>query len=119
MYPKWVFLGVLTLNLQVAQGPDCLIKDDVVRSQALGTDHNIRVYLPPSYEKQTQRRYPVLYVQDGQNIFSKAGTNSAFGWGSWQLDKTADALARAKQMQEIIMVAVDNSFARRGEYGGL
>jgi enterochelin esterase-like enzyme len=58
----------------------------------------------------------VLYVQDGQNIFSPAGTNCAFGWGSWQLDKTADELARAKKMQEIIMVAVDNSAARREEY---
>jgi hypothetical protein len=71
------------LDLQAAQGPDCLIKDDVVRSQVLGTDRNIGVYLPPSYEKETQRRYPVLYVQDGQNIFSTAGTNSAFGWDSW------------------------------------
>ena len=39
--------------------------------------------------------------------------------GNWQLDETADALARAKKMQEIITVAVTNSFARRGEYGGL
>jgi enterochelin esterase-like enzyme len=60
----------------------------------------------------------VLYLHDGQNVFSSAGTNCAFGWGSWELDRTVDALCRAGKMQEIIMVAVDNSPARRAEYSG-
>jgi enterochelin esterase-like enzyme len=60
----------------------------------------------------------VLYLHDGQNVFSSAGTNGAFGWGSWELDRTVDALCHAGKMQEIIMVAVDNSFARLEEYGG-
>ncbi len=51
-------------------------------------------------------------------MFSIAGTNCAFGWGSWQLDKTADELARDKKMREIIMVAVDNSAFRMKEYDG-
>jgi enterochelin esterase-like enzyme len=51
-------------------------------------------------------------------VFSFAGTNVAFGWGSWELDRTADRLASERKMQEIIMVAVDNSPARLAEYGG-
>ena len=81
-------------------------------------NRGIHVYLPPSYSTQPVRRYPVLYLQDGQNVFSSAGTNCAFGWGSWELDKTVDELSRAGKMQEIIMVAVDNSFGRLEEYCG-
>jgi enterochelin esterase-like enzyme len=116
MFQKWIFTGLLVLRVQAVTGQESLIKDEVVRSQVLGTDRSIHVYLPPSYEQETNRHYPVLYAQDGQNIFSPAGTNCAFGWGSWQLDKTADELVRAKKMQEIIVVAVDNSAARREEY---
>ena len=119
MFQKWIFLGWVALNLQAALGQEYRIKDEVVRSAYLGADRTIHVYLPASYEKAAPRRYPVLYVQDGQNIFSPAGTNAAFGWGSWQLDKTADELARAGKMQEIIIVAVDNGRERRAEYGGL
>jgi len=35
----------------------------------LARDRDIIVYLPPGYEQEQTRRYPVLYMQDGQNIF--------------------------------------------------
>jgi predicted alpha/beta superfamily hydrolase len=73
--------------------------------------------LPPSYA-QSSRRYPVLYLHDGQNLFSWAGTNICFGWGNWELDKTSDRLCRSGKMQEIILVAIDNSAARYAEYCG-
>ena len=57
----------------------------------------VRIYVPPSYEKDLRRRYPVLYLQDGQNAFSTVGTNVAFGWGNWELDKTADRLSAEKK----------------------
>lgn len=110
---------MLVLALRTGLAQERQIKDEVAPSQVLGASRFIHVYLPPSYEEETQRRYPVLYVEDGQNIFSTAGTNCSFGWGNWQLDEKKDTLARAKKMQEIIRVVVDNSFARRGEYGGL
>jgi enterochelin esterase-like enzyme len=87
-------------------------------SKFFGWNRGIHIYLPPSYGTEPQRRYPVLYLHDGQNVFSSAGTNIAFGWGSWDLDKTVDALSRAGKMREIIMVAADNSFARYDEYCG-
>jgi enterochelin esterase-like enzyme len=119
MFPKWFVAGLLASNLQFVLGEECQITNEVVHSQQLNADRAIHVFLPGSYQTDSQRRYPVLYVQDGQNIFSTAGTNCAFGWGSWQLDKTADKLARDGKMPEIIMVAVDNGHARRAEYGGL
>jgi enterochelin esterase-like enzyme len=87
-------------------------------SKFFGWKRGLHIYLPPSYGTVPQRRYPVLYLHDGQNVFSSAGTNIAFGWGSWELDKTVDELSRAGKMREIIMVAVDNSFARYEEYCG-
>jgi predicted alpha/beta superfamily hydrolase len=72
----------------------------------------------PSYRLEPNRRYPVLYLHDGQNVFSSAGTNICFGWGSWGLDKTVDELCRAGRIQEIILVGVDNSAARYAECCG-
>ncbi|MFZ0827229.1 MAG: alpha/beta hydrolase-fold protein [Verrucomicrobiia bacterium] len=112
-------LLLLLASLPRAFGQNGSLLDTSVPSHFFGWNRGIHVYLPPSYATQPQRRYPVLYLQDGQNVFSSAGTDCAFGWGSWELDKTADELSRAGKMQEIIMVAVDNNFARRAEYGGL
>jgi enterochelin esterase-like enzyme len=104
---------------QTALGQHSSLLDTNVSSNFFGWNRGIHVYLPPSYETQPQRHFPVLYLQDGQNVFSSAGTNAAFGWGSWELDLTADRLSRAGKMAEIIMIAVDNSWGRRAEYGGL
>ena len=91
--------------------------DTTVPSRFLG-ERRVHVYLPTSYRRDSLRRYPVLYLHDGQNVFSSGGTNTTFGWGSWELDRTADDLCHQKNMQEIIMVGVDNSSARPEEYSG-
>jgi predicted alpha/beta superfamily hydrolase len=96
-----------------------LLPETQVKSRYLGTNRTIRVYLPPSYFSERRRRYPVLYLHDGQNVFSSAGTDCCFGWGSWNLDKIADQLATSGKIREIIMVAVDNSRFRYQEYRGL
>jgi enterochelin esterase-like enzyme len=114
-------LFVLLLSLATlpgAFGQNGSLLDTNLPSHFFGWNRGVHVYLPPSYPTQPQRHYPVLYLHDGQNVFSSAGTNCAFGWGSWELDRTVDALCRAGKMQEIIMVAVDNSWGRREEYGG-
>ncbi len=89
-----------------------------IASNFLPVPRTVRVYLPPSYALEPNRRFPVLYLHDGQNVFSFAGTNVAFGWGSWELDKTCDALSRSNKMHEVIMVAVDNTRERLPEYSG-
>jgi predicted alpha/beta superfamily hydrolase len=89
-----------------------------IPSRYLGTTRSVRVRLPESYWRESSRRYPVLYVHDGQNVFASAGTNCCFGWGSWRLDATAARLAAEGQMQEIIIVAIDNSRFRYQEYRG-
>ncbi len=108
---------VLILTIQAGPAAERFLKFEAP-SAFLPKPRTVRIYLPPSYHVQTNRRYPVLYLHDGQNVFSFAGTNIAFGWGSWELDKTADRLSREGKMREIIMVGVDNSPSRMAEYGG-
>src|SRR5215831_9115778 len=98
----FIFLLLLSMQTHVSQGE--LLPEQSIPSKYLGGSRTIRIYLPPSYEQSPKRRYPVLYLHDGQNVFSSAGTNCCFGWGSWELDKTVDALSAAKKMSEVIMV---------------
>lgn len=120
-YPAgmWRIAGCLALGLALSDTVSAQDRYIVEKfpSRFLG-ERTVRVYLPASYHTNSTGQYPVLYLHDGQNVFSFAGTNVAFGWGSWELDRTADRLAAEHKMQEIIMVAVDNSAARLAEYSG-
>lgn len=53
-----------------------------LRSPQLGNRRDILVYLPPSYRK-SSRRYPVLYMHDGQNLFDELPAM----WGSGRLTR--------------------------------
>jgi predicted alpha/beta superfamily hydrolase len=110
-------LLVLLLAAHPVWAQDRLRENQLV-SRNLNATRTIRIYLPPSYYQDPQRRYPALYLHDGQNLFSSTGTNICFGWGNWELDKTAEDLARGGKMREIILVAIDNSPARYEEYCG-
>ena len=72
---------------------------------------NVYVYRPPGYEEETSRRYPVLYMQDGQNIFDPKEMGM-----EWEVDETADALIEAGRIEPLLVVAVANTEARRDEY---
>lgn len=111
-------LGTVLLVLSTCMSEGTLLPARSVESRQLGGARSVRIYLPPSYERAARRRYPVLYLHDGQNVFSSAGTNCCFGWGSWELDKTADRLIAQGRISEIIMVGVDSSRARYKEYRG-
>jgi len=91
---------------------------EIVASQFLSNPRKVSIYLPASYAREINRRYAVLYVHDGQNAFSTAGTNVAFGWGNWELDKTTDKLSENGKVRELILVAIDNSPLRLHEYSG-
>ena len=74
-------------------------------SKKLNNHRNIKIYLPPSYNRDLDKYYPVLYTHDGQNVF--AGEKSYSG-ESWDLHKTSDYLIRSGLIEEIIIVAIDN-----------
>src|SRR5229473_4162771 len=68
----------------------------------------IRVWLPPGYDEPSAqgRRYPVLYLNDGQNLFEPA---TSFTGVEWQVDETADRLIREGVIAPMIVVGIDNA----------
>ena len=110
--------SLLVLLITTSMSAAKLLPETKVESRFLGESRFVRVYLPPSYDATRTRRYPVLYLHDGQNAFTSAGPDCCFGWGNWELDRTADRLSLEGRMQEIIMVAVHHSDARYKEYRG-
>ncbi len=82
-------------------------------SSWLNNTRSVRIYLPPSYHQNSHSRYPVLYLQDGQNLFS---AETAFAKVAWNIHSTADDLASAGHIQEVILVGIDNTAERFSEY---
>ena len=74
-------------------------------SRLLGRRRDVLVYLPPGYAR-SRRRYPVLYLFDGQNVFDAA---TAYVGVAWEVDDTAERLIRNREMGATIIVAVDNA----------
>lgn len=75
-------------------------------SPELGNTRDILVYLPPSYGT-TTRRYPVIYMQDGQNLFDEATSYA----GEWQVDETMELLSQVGI--EAIVVGIPNRGVER------
>jgi enterochelin esterase-like enzyme len=76
---------------------------------------DVYVYLPPGYDRDGGRRYPVLYAHDGQNCWDDP--TEPFGHGGWCINLTADRLINEKKIQPFIAVGVANTADRMREYG--
>ena len=74
---------------------------------------DIVVWLPPGYDQHPEQRYPVLYAQDGQNLFDPATSYLGVDWG---LDETATKLIGEGKMEPVIMVGIYNTIDRDEEY---
>jgi predicted alpha/beta superfamily hydrolase len=81
------------------------------RSRILPDKRDLIVYLPPGYEADMVRRYPVLYLNDGQNLFDPA--TSYIKGRTWQVRETADAAIEAGEVEPLIIVGIYNTGERR------
>lgn len=86
----------------------------------LGRRRNIRVLLPRNYHADPARRFPVIYLHDGQNLFDARTA----AHGEWKLRRQ---MARQPLYRQAILVGIDHGgidrlheYApfRRGKYGG-
>ena len=77
---------------------------EVVGGTASPFKRDVLVWLPPGYDapENKDRRYPVLYLQDGQNIFQKHPAIPA----EWGVDETATKLINEKQVEPLIIVGI-------------
>lgn len=78
-------------------------------SKVFGNTRVIRVLLPPGYEEPAHRkkRYPVLYLNDGQNLFDVS--TSVFNPLEWEADEAVARLTRARAIEPLILVGIDNA----------
>jgi predicted alpha/beta superfamily hydrolase len=80
-------------------------------SRFLETSRDLIVYLPPMYHTSAPRRFPVLYMQDGQNLFDP---ETAFVPGNdWHMGETADGLIEEGAIEPLIIVGIDNAGEKR------
>ncbi len=80
------------------------------KSKIFGNRRDVWVYLPRGYRRLSRRRYPVLYLQDGQNVFDAATSFSQVEWG---VDETAQRLIRDRLIEPVIIVAIANTGEER------
>jgi enterochelin esterase-like enzyme len=94
--------------------PD-LRKHEQFHSRFLRNQRDLIVYLPPGYQQQPQRRFPVLYLHDGQNLFD--GATSFIPGMDWHIGQTADDLILRGAVRPLVIVGIYNlGKARIHEY---
>lgn len=97
-FPKKEKLSTASKNVQIVDPSFYIPQLDRYR--------RIRIYLPERYHT-SKKKYPVLYMQDGQNVFDEATS----AYGEWGVDEALDSLAPAQK--KIIVVAIDNGGDKR------
>lgn len=88
-----------------------LIEIKNFNSSYLSTSRSLRVYLPASYSTSETQEYPVVYMQDGQNIITPGGT-----YGCWYVENALNSLVADNIINEVIIVGIDNTANRTSEY---
>lgn len=84
-----------------------------VESVFLEEDRHVGIWLPPGYDDDPSRRYPVLYMSDGQNLFDPRMANTGVDWG---VDEALVAGVEAGTLRPAIVVGVWNTPRRVYEY---
>jgi predicted alpha/beta superfamily hydrolase len=100
---------IITVRDAIAN--DRLHKHENFLSRLVEQHHDLVIYLPPMYASEGERRFPVLYMQDGQNLFDP---ETSYIQGSyWRMGETADALVEAGAMEPLIIVGIYNAGVKR------
>ena len=107
---------MIDANRYAPVGPEHTLTGDFrmhgsFRSRFLPSPRNILVYLPPGYDNDSARRFPVLYLNDGQNLFD--GATSFVVGEEWGVDETAHELITANVIEPLIIVGIYNTGEHR------
>ncbi|HEX3985776.1 MAG TPA: alpha/beta hydrolase-fold protein [Acidobacteriaceae bacterium] len=86
-------------------------KHEHFKSRFLPSERDLWVYVPPGYEEDERRSYPLLVLQDGQNLFDP---ETAFIRGrTWRVAEQADAAIEAGDVEPLVIAGVANAGERR------
>jgi enterochelin esterase-like enzyme len=83
------------------------------RSEIMGNSRLLRVWVPPGFDGSGATSYPVLYLNDGQNLFESL---TAFAGEHWQVGETASRLIAENKIRPLVIVGIDNTKNRAAEY---
>jgi len=104
-------VAFLFIGTAVAQQPHTLTGDmrfhKAFHSNILNNNRDVIVYLPPVYKAHKEKRYSVLYLHDGQNLFD--GATSFIPGQEWRVDETAQQLIAAGKVEPLIIVGIYNT----------
>jgi pimeloyl-ACP methyl ester carboxylesterase len=81
-----------------------------VESAFLGPSRNVEIWLPPGYDDDPERRYPVIYMHDGQELFDPRIANTGVDWGVDEYSPWHDAPRYARFLIEELMPRVNREF---------
>jgi predicted alpha/beta superfamily hydrolase len=84
-----------------------LRKHERFRSRFLRNQRDLIVYTPPGYDEQASRQFPVLYMQDGQNLFD--GSTSFVAGMYWRIAETADEAIVNAVVEPLVIVGIYNA----------
>jgi predicted alpha/beta superfamily hydrolase len=82
-----------------------------INSLYLGVTRRITVWIPPGSRRRISINLPVLYLNDGQNLFDPA---RAFAGTTWGVAETAERLVRRSRIPPMLIVGIDHGGSRRG-----
>lgn len=80
-------------------------------SRFLTTDRDVSVYLPAGYDDEPDRQYPILYLQDGQNLFDPR--TSFIPGRTWRVAETTDSEIASGAVEPLIIVGIANTGEHR------
>src|SRR3982751_5713241 len=88
-----------------------MLESHDVPSLYLGLTRRVTVWIPPRSRTKRVDRYPVLYLNNGQNLFDPA---RAFAGNTWRVAETAGRLVRSGRIPPLLVVGIDHGGVRRG-----
>lgn len=86
------------------------------KSEVFENTRTLRVLVPPGYNRNRTKKYPVLYLNDGQNLFQVRTAQTKYS--EWGVDETIVDLLEYREIEPVIIVGIDNAgrTARANEY---
>src|SRR6266571_193573 len=109
-------LVFLASSITSSQTPRCTATGDLevvpFESKVFPAPRNLRILLPVGYRlpENRNRHYPVLYLNDGQNLFDVC--TSLFNPEEWRVDETVIDLIAHGMLESLIVVGIDNGGKR-------
>lgn len=91
-----------------------IVRVPTFRSEILNNERSLIIYLPPMYTREPERRFPVLYMHDGQNIFDRATSTLDI---EWEADEAAERLIGEGAVEPLIIVGIETKANRAAELG--